>query len=274
MTRLPVRLRARIALGGCGLILALVFIQGLAMRPGAWEPDFGAVNQPPSAAHFFGTDWLGRDMFSRTVKGLGTSVVIGAAASLVSAVMAAVLGIGAAILGRKIDALVNGLVNLCMSVPHLVLLTLIAIAVGKGLSGVLIGVAATHWTSLARVIRAEALALKNAPYIAAARSCGRGARWIARKHILPHIVPQFIVGCVLLFPHAILHEASITFLGFGLSPEQPAIGVILSESMRHLSSGLWWLAALPGLSLLVIVLLFDVLGEHLRILLNPGTAHT
>jgi peptide/nickel transport system permease protein len=272
LPRLPLRFRITAVLFLSFLLLILVFFKGFAMQPSAWDVDFGAINSSPSREHLFGTDWLGRDMFSRTIKGLTTSIVIGMTASLVSAVMALVLGIAAAILGRRVDALINGLVNLFLSIPHMILLILISLAVGKGLLGVLIGVAATHWTGLARIIRAEVLALKNQNYILASRALGHGPLWIARRHILPHITPQFIVGLVLLFPHAILHEASITFLGFGLPPEQPAIGVILSESMRYLSAGLWWLAVFPGLCLLIMVMLFDVIGEHLRIMLNPGTS--
>ncbi|MBT9154903.1 MAG: Dipeptide transport system permease protein DppC [Firmicutes bacterium] len=96
---------------------------------------------------------------------------------------------------------------------------------------------------------------------------------MATRHLLPHLKPQLLVGFVLLFPHAILHEAAITFLGFGLSPHRPAIGVILSESMRHLSAGSWWLAFFPGLALLVMVRVFDILGENIRLLLDPRTAH-
>ena len=92
------------------------------------------------------------------------------------------------------------------------------------------------------------------------------------KHILPLIVSQIIVGVILMFPHAIMHEAAITFLGFGLPPHEPDIGVILSESMNYLSSGYWWLAFYPGVSLLLVVLLFDLIGENVERLLNPETA--
>ena len=91
--------------------------------------------------------------------------------------------------------------------------------------------------------------------------------------MIPHLVPQFAVGLVLLFPHAILHEASITFLGFGLTSEQPAIGIILSESMKYLVLGKWWLALFPGLALVVTVVMFYLLGENLRRLIDPGSVH-
>ncbi len=93
---------------------------------------------------------------------------------------------------------------------------------------------------------------------------------IALTHIVPYVLPQFIVGLVLLFPHAILHEAAVTFLGFGLPPEQPAIGVILSGVDGYLSAGMWWLAVFPGLALIAIVLLFDVAGSSLRRLIDPA----
>lgn len=144
---------------------------------------------------------------------------------------------------------------------------------GKGLKGVLIGVAVTHWTGLARLIRSEVLQIRSQQYIEVSRRLGHSSRWITINHILPHMVPQFIIGLILMFPHAIMHESSLTFLGFGLSPEQPAIGIILSESMKYISTGMWWLAFFPGLMLVIIVLLFDRLGENLKKIVDPYSAH-
>ena len=150
---------------------------------------------------------------------------------------------------------------------------MISVALGKGLKGVIVGVALTHWPSLARLIRAEVMQLKESPYIQIAEKMGKSRWYIARKHMLPHLLPQFLVGLVLLFPHAILHESSITFLGFGLSTEQPAIGIVLSEAMKYLVTGKWWLALFPGILLVAIVALFYVAGENLRKLLDPGSVH-
>ena len=135
------------------------------------------------------------------------------------------------------------------------------------------GVSLSHWPSLARVIRGEVLQLRQTTYVRAAERLGVPRGRIIRRHMLPHLLPQFLTGLILQFPHAILHEASVTFLGFGLSPEQPAIGVILSESMRYLTTGKWWLALFPGLSLVLVVLLFAALGEGVRRLLHPASAH-
>lgn len=253
-------------------ILLAVVVCGLILGETAVTSDLADRYIAPSANHIFGTDQLGRDMFARTVKGLSTSILIGLAASVVSAVIAAVLGSASALLGKKVDAVVTWLVDLLMGLPHIVLLVLISYALGKGFWGVTIGVALTHWPSLTRVIRGEILQLKEANYVKIAAKMGQSPRQIAIKHMLPHVFPQFLVGLILLFPHAILHEASITFLGFGLPPEAPAIGIILSESMQYLSIGMWWLAFFPGLALLGIVALFNLAGGCLRKLLDPHSA--
>ena len=183
--------------------------------------NFTQRNQPPSWDHPFGTDWLGRDMLVRTIKGLRISLGIGMAAALSSTVFAMAL---------------------------------------------------SHWTRLARIVRAEIMQLKTADYVRLSRRLGRKPLWIARHHLLPNLLPQFLVGLILLFPHAIMHAAGLTFLGFGLPPHMPAIGVLLSEAMRHISTGYWWLAVAPGVALLFFVKLFDLLGGALRMLTAPKTS--
>ena len=252
--------------------LAIVVVSGLALFGQATVTDFTAKNLAPSLFHPFGTDWMGRDMLSRTLAGLSTSVLVGLLAATVSSVIALVLGCAAALGGKRVDAVVSWLIDLMMGVPHIVLLVLISFAIGKGFWGVTIGVAVTHWPSLARVVRAEVLQCRESKFVEVARKLGQSPARIAWRHMVPYVLPQFVVGLILLFPHAILHEAAITFLGFGLSPEQPAIGVILSESMSYLSTGAWWLAVFPGLALMATVLLFDVAGQSLRKLLDPHTA--
>ncbi|MCR8631539.1 ABC transporter permease [Paenibacillus radicis (ex Xue et al. 2023)] len=230
-------------------------------------------NLPPSLAHPFGTDWLGRDMLTRTLKGLVLSIKTGMLAGAVSVIIAALLGLLAATMGKITDRLITWLIDLFLSVPHLVTLILIAFVMGGGAKGVIVGVALTHWPSLSRVIRAEVMNLRTAEYVQVSRRLGKSRWWIGTRHILPHLLPQLLIGLLLIFPHAILHEAGVTFIGMGLSPHEPAIGIILSESMRYLSTGMWWLAVFPGLSLLIIVIAFGRLGENLRLLADPNRAH-
>ena len=270
--RLPNRRRAfALALGGALLLIAVV-AAGLLAGPAAQATDFAAKSLPPSLIHPFGTDWMGRDMLLRTVAGLSTSVLVGLMAAAASSLIALSLAAAAALGPRWADAAVSWLIDLMMGIPHIVLLILISYALGKGFWGVTIGVAVTHWPSLARVVRAEILQCKQSAFVAVARKLGQSPARIATRHMLPYVLPQFLVGLILLFPHAILHEAAITFLGFGLPPEMPAIGIILSEAMGYLSAGLWWLAVFPGLALVICVMLFDVVGTSLRKLVDPAYA--
>lgn len=256
---------------------ALLFLGGLlagaALIGGSLlATDLPNRNLPPSPGHPFGTDWLGRDMLARTVKGLATSLWVGALGASASVLIAVIAGVSAA-WGKWTDAIVSWIMDLFLSIPHLVTLILISFVCGGGLRGVVIGVALTHWPGLARLIRAETLQLQASDYVRISRHFGKSFWWVATRHMLPHLAPQILVGFLMLFPHAILHEAAITFLGLGLSPHQPAVGIILSESMRYLSTGMWWLALFPGLSLLLTVRMFDRLGNRLRSLLDPREFH-
>ena len=254
----------------CALLL-LVVVCGGVLRPQATATDFTQKNLAPCLAHLFGTDWMGRDMLARTVTGLSTSVWVGLAASVCSGAIALVLALVSALGGQAADAVVGWLIDLVMGVPHMVLLILVSYGLGRGFWGVTLAVALTHWGSLARVLRAEAIQIRDQPYLRLAQAAGASRSRIAFAHVMPAVLPQLIVGLVVAFPHAILHEASITFLGFGLGADEPAIGVILSEAMQYLSMGYWWLAVLPGLALVAVVLVFDRLGSSLRDLVAPDS---
>lgn len=254
------------------VVVLLVYVLGILIPGEAVATDFAHAKHPPSLAHPFGTDNLGRDLLMHTLKGMSVSMTVGIAASCVSAAAAVLIGIAAAAGSRIVDGAVNWLIDLMMGIPHTVFIILISFSLGRGLKGLLVGIAATHWTGLARLIRGEVLQLRSQHYIAVSRRLGKPGWWILLHHLLPHLAPQFLVGLVLMFPHAILHEASISFLGYGLPPEQPAIGIILAESMTYISSGLWWMAVFPGVLLVLIVLLIDRLGENLRMVIDPYSA--
>lgn len=250
-----------------GVLIALV-MAGLLIDVENIRINLEMKNQKPSFEHLFGTDWLGRDMLLRTLKGLTLSLGVGMLAALSSTAIALVLSLLSS-WNKTADTVVTWLIDLFLSVPHIVTLILISFAVGGGFKGVVIGLALTHWPSMARLLRAEVLQLKSAEYVGVSERLGKSRIWIARHHFLPHLLPQLLVGFILLFPHAILHEAAVTFLGFGLSTETPAIGIILSEAMRYLSTGLWWLAFFPGFSLLLMVIIFDTLGRNIQKLIDP-----
>ena len=267
------RLRTVVFLIVAVVILATVTVAGILTEDYAVETDFSQRNLSPGLQHLFGTDWMGRDMLARTVSGLSLSIRIGILTAVVSAAVALLLGTASVVLGRKADAVISWCIDLVMGIPHILLVMLISLACGREFVGVVAGVSLSHWPSLARVIRGELMQLRQAPYILVAEKMGVSKLQNVKHHMLPHLLPQFLTGMILLFPHAILHESSVTFLGFGLSSEQPAIGVILSESMQYLTTGKWWLALFPGLALVLVVVLFALLGERVRRLLDPSSVH-
>lgn len=254
------------------VLLIAVYAAGMLVPDSYVASSLRNTKLPPSLRHLFGTEALGRDLFWRTIKGLSVSMTVGIVASGISAVIAVLVGILAATGSKKVDAAINWVIDLVMGVPHIILIILISFCMGRGLKGLLVGIAATHWCSFARLIRGEVMQLRSQQYIAVSRRLGKSSGWILMNHLLPHLIPQFFVGLILMFPHAILHESAISFLGYGLPPEQPAIGIILAESMKYLSAGLWWPAVFPGLTLVLIVLLIDRLGDNLRMILDPYSA--
>ena len=267
----PANLRTKtlVIIAISALVIVSIFVCGYFVRD--IPSSFVNANQMPSLEHLFGTDWMGRDMFQRTIAGLGLSIMVGFIASAVSTCISIILGLFSSF-NKFADEFVAGIIDLFGSIPHILLIIIVSIMFGGGVYGVIMGVGLTHWTPLARVLRSEVKEIRTKEYIHLAQNLGKSKAWIALKHILPLIISQIIVGVILMFPHAIMHEAAITFLGFGLPPHEPAIGVILAESMNYLSSGYWWLAFYPGVSLLLVVLLFDLIGENVEKLLNPETA--
>ncbi|MBQ2652028.1 MAG: ABC transporter permease [Methanobrevibacter sp.] len=268
---LNLRQKTLLTIGLTAFVLIVIFISGTLINANL-PTNFAIKMQPPSFEHLFGTDWMGRDMFIRTIKGLSLSIVIGLGASIISSIIATILAFVASI-NRVCDEFVSWLIDLFASIPHILLIMMISIALGKGAFGVTMAVAFSHWVNLTRVLRAEVLQINTSEYVALSKRFGKSKLWIAKEHILPLVLSQIFVGTLLVFPHAIMHESSVTFLGFGLSPHEPAVGIILAESMSYLAMGAWWLAFFPGISLLIVVLLFDIMGENLKRLFDPSEAN-
>lgn len=267
------RRKTLFTIGAAGVYLLAVLIAGILIRPESYGIDYSAKFTAPCLEHPFGTDYMGRDMFFRSVKGLSNSIAVGVLASAVSSLIALALGLTAALKGGFADRFVNWCVDLCMGIPHLILLILISFMMGRGGRGVTAAVALTHWPELTRLVRAEVLQIRSARYVQASYRMGKTWFQAAIDHMVPQVLPVYLIGVVLLFPHAIMHEAAVTFLGFGFPAEVPAIGVILSESMDYITTGKWWMAVFPGLMLLAAVMLFDAAGENLKRLLNPNSGN-
>ncbi|MEY8508471.1 ABC transporter permease [Lachnospiraceae bacterium 42-17] len=273
MKKCNTRTRVMIYIGFASVYLLGIFFWGLFMPESGYDVNYADKLLPPGSGHLFGTDFMGRDMLMRSVKGISVSLLTAALAAGISSVIALAFGVTAAVFGGRLDSFVNWCVDLFMGIPHLVLLILISFMLGRGAKGVTAAVAFTHWPELTRVVRAEVISVRSSQYVRAAYKMGKSRFSVAWGHVIPHVLPVYLVGVILLFPHAVMHEASITFLGFGLPAEEPAIGVILSESMKYIAMGKWWLMLFPGLMLLLAVMLFDIIGENLKRLWNPDSGN-
>lgn len=258
--------------------IAVLLIVGVAIAAAAYpqsaiQPTGGQRNLPPSWEHPLGTDWVGRDLAARTMKGMWLSLRIGALTALVSTLVSVVFAVAATAGPKWLDRAVSWLVDATIGLPQIVLSILIAFAVGGGARGVILAVALTLWPPLTRLLRAEILKLKDEPYVAMSRAQGHTPAWIVGHHLLPALTPHIIVGLAIMFPHAILHESTLTFLGFGIEPTTPSLGIILSEGMRYLSNGQWWAVLGPIAVLVTLATVLDACGDLLRSLLAPVTRH-
>ncbi|MCG5117476.1 ABC transporter permease [Streptomyces albidoflavus] len=231
--------------------------------------DLGAKLLPPSLDHPFGTDDVGRDLLLRCVYGLRVSLLVGVVAALVATVLGTAVGAAAGALGGWTDRLVMRCVDAFSSVPHLLLGIFIVALFRPGVWPVVVSVGLTHWVSTARIVRAEILSLRARPYIDAAVSGGASRLRLARRHLIPGVLPQAGLAAVLMIPHAIWHESALSFLGLGLPTHQASLGTLVQSARGTLLAGDWWPTLFPGLFIIVPTLAIAGLAGAWRERLNP-----
>ncbi|MGV9559207.1 ABC transporter permease [Streptomyces sp. NPDC003401] len=231
--------------------------------------DLSAKLLPPSWAHPFGTDDVGRDLLLRCVYGLRVSLLVGVAAALTATVIGTAVGAAAGALGGWADRALMRLVDTFSSVPHLLLGIFIVAMFRPGVWPVVVSVALTHWLSTARIVRAEVLSLRSRPYIDAAVS-GGASRWrVAVRHLLPGVLPQAALAAVLMVPHAMWHESALSFLGLGLPTHMASLGNLVQSARGSLLAGQWWPTLFPGLFIIVPTLAVAGLAGAWRERINP-----
>ncbi|GAA0493865.1 ABC transporter permease [Streptomyces olivaceiscleroticus] len=231
--------------------------------------DLAAKLQPPSPAHPFGTDEVGRDLLLRCVYGLRVSLLVGVVAALTATVLGTAVGALAGALGGWADRAVMRIVDLFSSVPHLLLGIFIVAMFRPGVWPVIISVGLTHWLSTARIVRAEVLSLRGRPFVDAAVS-GGASRWrVAVRHLLPGVLPRAGLAAVLMVPHAIWHESALSFLGLGLPAHEASLGIMVNSARSSLLAGDWWPTLFPGLFIIVPTLAVAGLAGAWRERLDP-----
>ncbi|MGW1202428.1 ABC transporter permease [Streptomyces cyaneofuscatus] len=270
---LPGRTTRRIRVATSATIVVAVALAVLIVPPLA-QLDQQAVDlsnklHPPSWAHPFGTDDVGRDLLLRCVYGLRVSLLVGLVAALTATVIGTAIGALAGSFGGWPDRVVMRVVDTLSSIPHLLLGIFIVAMFRPGVWPVIISVALTHWISTARIVRSEVLSLRSRPFIDAAVSGGASRVRVIVRHLLPGVLPQAGLAAVLMVPHAMWHESALSFLGLGLPAHQASLGNLVQSARGSLLAGDWWPTLFPGLFLIIPTLALAGIAGAWRDRINP-----
>ena len=257
-------------------VIAFVAIFANLLAP--HNPEIGSLTvrfRPPfwqtggSAKYLLGTDQLGRDVLSRLIFGARVSMVVGFTAVVFAGTVGTTLGIISGYLGGWVDQVIMRLTDTWLALPPLMFAIFLAAIVGPSMWNIVIILGLVYWTRYARVIRGEVLSLKEREFVRLAIVAGCSKRTIMYRHILPNVINSAIVLGTLMLGVVIITEASLSFLGVGVPPPEPAWGLMLSDGKQSLMVGRWWLSVLPGICIMLMVLSANILGDWLRVKLDP-----
>ncbi len=264
-------LRNKLAIAGAAVVITFlllaVFADGLA--PYAYDyTDFTKAYQFPSVQFPFGTDALGRDMFSRLIYGARISMVVGLGSQLLVVIIGVPLGAIAGYYGGKVDLLLMRFVDVMYTFPTLLFVILIMTALGAGLLNIFIALGLTSWVTICRLTRGQLLSLREKDFVLAAHAVGAPPSRIILRHLLPNALTPLIVAITFGVPNAIFTEAALSFIGVGISPPVPSWGQMVGEYQQYLR-GYWYLATFPAIAIALTMLAFSFLGDGLRDALDP-----
>ncbi|MFC9457264.1 ABC transporter permease [Streptomyces sp. NPDC056637] len=251
-------------------VLAALFAPLIAPYDPA-QPDFGNVLAAPDWSHWLGTDDLGRDQLSRVVFGARASMQVGVLAVILAFVVGVPLGLLAGYYGKLADSVVSRVTDTMLAFPFLVLAVGLAAVLGPSLTNATIAIGISQIPAVIRITRAETLRLKHVDYVAAAVANGGGDGTVLFRHILPNATSALVVQATVGIPAAIIGEALLSFLGLGVQPPEPSLGVMLSSAQAFLAPAPW-MAVFPGLAVVAATLAFNLLGDGLRDVLDPRGA--
>ena len=261
----------RLAVAGLLIVLALVVVAFTAHLIAPYGPTDGVLDQrllPPSAAHWFGTDDQGRDIFSRILHGAGITLTVVVMVAVLAAPIGLLVGTVSGYAGGRIDAVLMRLTDIFLAFPRLILALAFVAALGPGIENAVIAIAITSWPPYARIARAETLTIRRAEYIEAVRLMGAGPWRSIWRHVMPLCLSSVIVRVTLDMAGIILTAAGLGFLGLGAQPPLPEWGAMIANG-RQFVLDQWWVAAAPGAAIFLVSLAFNLLGDGLRDALDP-----
>ena len=263
--------RRRGAMAGLGVVVLFVVVALAAPWLAPYDPlqtSWSAVRKAPSVAHWFGTDEIGRDVLSRVIWGTRASLLAGLVSVCISLSLGVPIGLAAGYLGRGVDALISRITDAMLACPFLILAIALAAFLGPSLTNAMIAIGISATPVFVRLTRGQVLTVKVEDYVEAARAIGNPHLRIALRHILPNIVAPLIVQATLAIAAAVIAEASLSFLGLGQQPPAPSWGSMLNTAKNYVDNAPW-MAIWPGLSIFLLVLSFNLLGDGLRDALDP-----
>jgi peptide/nickel transport system permease protein len=235
---------------------------------GVNDIDVPSALRPPSTAHWFGTDELGRDVFSRVLVAIQASMRVAVVSVAFAVVVGVAVGIVAGYRGGWMDTVLMRVVDVMFAFPVLLLALAVVAILGPGVTTTILAIGIVYTPIFARVARASTLSVRVEPYVAVSRTMGTGDGYILVRHVLPNIAGPLIVQTSLSLAFAILSEAALSFLGLGIQPPQPSLGRMIFDSQGFVTMA-WWMAVFPGATIFVTVLAFNLLGDGLRDVLDP-----
>ena len=264
--------RNRMAVGSAVFLLVLGAVAALApWLPGLADPaaqDLALGATPPSPAHWFGTDELGRDLFSRVLHGGRISLLVGLVGTFVSLVVGVTWGAIAGYVGGRVDDVMMRVVDVLYALPYIFLVILLLVFFSKSLVMLFVALGLVQWLTMARIVRGQVLSLKQQTFVEAARGLGASGAAIVFRHLVPNTLGPVIVYTTLTVPAVILQEAFLSFLGLGVQPPDASWGTLVSDGARALAL-FPWLVTFPGLAMSLTLLAFNFLGDGLRDALDP-----
>ena len=261
----------KVAMACLGIVIILCLVALFAPWIAPYDPDAQVLTErlmPPSAQHWFGTDDLGRDIFSRIVYGCRISLSVGVVSQIIATVIGYTMGVCAGYFGGKVDALISFIIQVFSTFPFLLFAIAIMFVLGPGLVNLYLALGLLGWASTARLIRGDVMRLKKMEYIDACKISGGSSFKIIMKHLLPNCLSTLIVTVTLGIPSAIMSEASLSFLGLGVRPPMSSWGSMISFSQPYIRSATYY-SIIPGLAIIITVLAFNMLGDGLRDALDP-----
>jgi len=263
--------RNRLAMAGLVIVAVLVLCATLpfllAPQP-YYKANLVENLQFPRAKHWFGTDQVGRDLLSRIIYGVRTSLVVGFSVQAIAFLVGFPLGAAAGLRGGWLDFVVMRLLEVMTAVPNFLFALFLMSVLGNGLPNVIFAISVTAWIDVCRLTRAQLLALREREFVIAARSYGAGDLRMVMRHLLPHAMPPLVIMLALGIPNAIFAEAGLSFLGVGINDPLPSLGKMVSESMSYLSV-YWYMGVFPTLTIALAMLGFNFVGDGLRDALDP-----